>query len=206
MANSVPVHALPYLYASLGLRESMNRQIYRAAGCDRGTAVGPPADSPIDLGVDRECTTDLGLDSNSGSVYGAFTVGVSQDAPGLVKPVLAQWTFDPSQGWPWQTLDSWQSGSLTYPSGAQLSSAGFQPATNGFAGPWITQVRVPRQGRLWMGNYQQSMDEDGNPVTDENGNPIFYPGPYAYQDYALPTGTARPACPNVASVPEHVLP
>ena len=24
--------------------------------------------------------------------------------------------------------------------------------------------------------------------------------------YVLPTGTARPACPNVASVPEHVLP
>jgi hypothetical protein len=103
---------------------------------------------------------------------GPFVVGVGADAPGLVKPALAQWYYDPSQvDAPWQAMACWNfGGSLSYPSGSQMSAGGFAMATDWNQGgnTLLPEVRIPLQATLWLG-ITLTTNADGS----QSGNGAF---------------------------------
>jgi len=93
---------------------------------------------------------------------GPFMMALGADTPGLVKPSLAQWCYDPALQGTLMPMGSWgfgSTGSISYPSGATICSGGFSPATNwNSAGYNPGTPRIPLQGTLWMATCQ----EDGN--------------------------------------------
>jgi len=99
----------------------------------------------------------------------------------LVKPALAQWYLDPSQGSGWQLTNSnsnYWGAFLNYPTGTRLDYGTFYPATGWSPGGYLGLVRIPMKGTLWMGVM---------PTLDENGNPLYY-GPYATLPIDSPQG------------------
>jgi len=109
--------------------------------------------------------SDLGsyTDVYGSQQSGPFMMALGADAPGLVKPSLAQWCYDPAIQWAWVPMASWYfaaTGTISYPYGATLSAGGFMPATNwnSAGNNMACNVRIPLQGTLWMA----TCTEDGN--------------------------------------------